>query len=164
MIKGIFHINIVCSDLDTSLHFYRDLLGARVVADLGEGGMESEELAVLMGFKGSAACKGHLLRFGAEGSPGSYTTIDLLQWIKPQVIGKPYESLNHAGIARICLPVDDVDMTYQKLKETGAEFLSPPVNIPVRLFSDEISYFRICCVKDPDGVFLELSGPVTNKA
>lgn len=164
MVKGIFHINIVCSNLETSLHFYRDLLGARVVAELGEGGMESKEIAVLLGFQGSAACKGYLLRFGAEGSPGSYTTIDLLQWIKPQVIGRPYESLNHVGITRICLPVDDLDMTYQELKDNGAEFLSPPVNIALKLFSEDISCFRMCCVKDPDGVILELSGPVTNKA
>lgn len=160
MIRGIFHVNIVCRDMERSLAFYCGLLGARIVATLGEDGTESADLARLMGFSEPAACVGHLLRFGPDGSPGSYTTIDLVRWIRPDVTGAPYSGMNHVGIARICLPVTGIDEMYRTLSAAGVEFLSPPVDIPVRLHPDRFSCFRMCCLKDPDGVVLELSEPV----
>lgn len=163
MIKGIFHINIVCREIQRSLDFYCGLLGAEIVATLGEGGLESKELAALMGFEGAASCIGHLLRFGEKGSPAAYTTIDLVQWIRPVVTGSAYDRLNHVGMTRICLPVDDIDATYERLREAGVDFLSPPIDIPVRLFTEEHSWFRMCCLRDPDGVILELSMPVQRK-
>ncbi len=65
------------------------------------------------------------------------------------------------GIARICFSVDDIDKTYEDLKAKGVEFITPPQNVELRPGAKHSLPHRICCFKDPDGVILEMSAPIT---
>jgi catechol 2,3-dioxygenase-like lactoylglutathione lyase family enzyme len=158
MIARIVHVNVVCTDIERSLRFYRDILGAKVVSSLGGG--ESAELAEAMGFEGAAQYRAYLLSFG-EGSKTSPTTlIDLLQWAKPPGKGKPYDTMNNVGIARICFAVDHIDKTYEDLKAKGVEFITPPRDMALRPGAVHPLLHRACFFRDPDGVMLELAAPV----
>lgn len=156
MINGILHVNVVCTDIERSLKFYRDILGAKLILSMLEEG-ESASLAEAIGFKGVTQYRAYLLSFG-EGSKTSPTTlIDLLQWTKPLVKGKPYDSGNNVGIARICFTVDDIDKTYEDLKAKGVEFITPPQDVDLCPGALRPMLHRVCFFRDPDGVMLELA-------
>ncbi|MEE8173850.1 MAG: VOC family protein [Dehalococcoidia bacterium] len=157
MIARIVHVNVVCTDIERSLRFYRDILGAKVVSALGGG--ESAELAEAMGFEGVARYRAYLLSFGEGSKTSPATLIDLLQWTKPPGKGKPYDAMNNVGIARICFAVDDIDKTYEDLKAKGVEFVAPPRDVELRPGAVRPLLHRACFFRDPDGVMLELAAP-----
>lgn len=158
MITRITHANIVCTDIKRSVRFYCDILGAKVISPLRVE--SSPEISKGLKFDVPASYQAYLLSFGGGSTESPATLIDLLQWLQPPVTGEPYDCLNHAGIARICLAVDDIDKTYEELKAKGVEFLTPPVNVVLRPGHGNSMPHRICCFKDPDGVILELAAPL----
>jgi catechol 2,3-dioxygenase-like lactoylglutathione lyase family enzyme len=50
--------------------------------------------------------------------------------------------------------VDDLNAWYAKLTAAGVEAVSPPVTVPFRIV-DGIQK-RLCYLRDPDGVIIEL--------
>ncbi|GAJ24499.1 unnamed protein product, partial [marine sediment metagenome] len=121
MVNGIIHFNVVCSDLDRSLEFYRDMLGGRSVGDtrlaVAERGIDSTGPGIALGFEAAPEWRATFIQFGEEENA---TVIDLLQWIKPASYGKPYDRMNHVGIPRVALACDDIDKVYNDLKAKGA--------------------------------------------
>ena len=153
MITRVVHVNVVCSDIERSLKFYQDVLGAKVVAKIA--GEESSEVGEAMGFNEPAKARTYMLSFGQGSKASPATLIDLLQWVKPSGKGKPYRGLNHVGICRIALAVDNVDKAYADLKAKGVEFISSPQDVDLA----PAMQYRVCCFLDPDGVILELAMP-----
>ncbi|MFX1456603.1 MAG: VOC family protein [Promethearchaeota archaeon] len=151
MITGIVHINVVCSDLEKSKEFYCDLLGGHMVG----GRMwqaESEGVGTGLGLGETAEWKAYLIRFSHDKRA---TVIDLLQWINPPSTGKPYEKLNNVGMPRMALGVDDVDKTYNELKEKGVKFISPPQYVDLVPNMPGQGLIRIVTCFDPDGTAIE---------
>ena len=142
-IKDIFHINVNCTDLERSRAFY-ELVGFKVVADLGTGG-SSDMLTGLALPQGSRA-KAVLMMLEPDKPRG--TRLDLIQWIDPPTKGTPAPDLAHAGAVRIALWTIGIDEEYQRLTDAGVQFLSAPVGMA--------GTTRFCCFKDPDGTVLEL--------
>jgi catechol 2,3-dioxygenase-like lactoylglutathione lyase family enzyme len=155
-VKMIRHMNIVCSDLEKSLEFYCDKLGGKLDRDrkaaLTAKSQPSLELAEIMGFNEPAQYIAGLVYFG-EGDPSEQTVIDVLQYIKPVPIGRPLAEMNHIGIARINLLVDNVDKMYEDLKAKGVKFISPPREIVTGLGRRQ---GKACNCLDPDGVSVTL--------
>lgn len=156
-VKQIIHANIVVRDIERSVRFYTEYLGARVVRDWPG---ESPHSAIALGFEGVPVARWHayMLRFG-EGDDLTFPQIDLLQWIDPPSEGEPYDRLNHVGIARIALEVEDIQGLYEELIAKGVEFISPPVSMNPA--TERGRRTKICCLKDPDGVVIELVGRVS---
>jgi catechol 2,3-dioxygenase-like lactoylglutathione lyase family enzyme len=140
-IEDFFHINVNCSNFARSLEFYQ-MLGFKVVRDIGEGGNAKldQGLAMKEG-RGRAA----LLQLGSHKRS---MRLDLIEWINPKTEGRPYPHLAHAGIARIAFIAHDVLKIYDQLKARGVETLSEPLT-----YSNGDAWF---CLKDPDGTILEL--------
>jgi catechol 2,3-dioxygenase-like lactoylglutathione lyase family enzyme len=157
MIIRFVHVNIVVSDIDKSLKFYCDMLGGRAVGDdrkaVAERGVDSTTVGIAMGFGGKPEWRATYIHFG-EGADFEAMQIDLLQWIKPASYGKPYGRMNHIGIPRIALAVDDVDKTYNDLKVKGVEFISPPQVIDLKRGRGP---GKIVACKDPDGTVIEFT-------
>lgn len=57
------------------------------------------------------------------------------------------------GCATFAVDVTDIDVEYEKLKEAGASFISPPEDI---IRDDGRKTARCCFVLDPDGLMIEL--------
>jgi glyoxylase I family protein len=144
MIRGVFHVNINCSNFERSLEFYK-MLGFRVAVDLSEGGsMDLDHGLGLEKGRGRAA----LLLIGDD--PRA-TRIDLIEWKSPPSKGKPYPKLNHLGIARVALRTRDLRATYEELKSKGVKFISEPV-----VLHTPVGDSLFACFYDPDGTILEL--------
>jgi catechol 2,3-dioxygenase-like lactoylglutathione lyase family enzyme len=147
MIKGIFHVNVNCSNFERSLEFYK-ALGFRVVVDMPEGG--SPEMDQGLGLKNGIG-RAAIMQIGDD--PRG-TRLDLIEWKSPPSKGKPYAKLNHLGIARIALFTKNLYDTYDELKSKGVRFISEPVVLKTP--AGDTPY---ACFYDPDGTILELIEP-----
>ena len=141
-IKGIFHVNVNCSDLDVSLPFYENL-GFETVLNLPTGG--DEKLATGLGMPG---CQGRAAIMMLDPSQGRQARLDLIEWSEPFDRTPPYEHLARLGINRIALWTIGLDEEYERLLADGVEFLSEP------LFMG--GHTKFVCFKDPDGTIIEL--------
>jgi catechol 2,3-dioxygenase-like lactoylglutathione lyase family enzyme len=144
----VVDIGIVCSDLERSSRFYREVLG----------------LEEIPGFTGAAQVTGDsglcdyrdvpVRQFVVPGGGG--TTIKLMAFPSPAprpaaVDQRHLES--SLGLRYLTLIVKDVEACRHRLAKNGVSFLAKgPVAIPgTPLF--------LAVVKDPDGNFVELVGP-----
>ena len=145
MIQGIFHININVTDFERSLEFYQ-MLGFRVVADLGEGGSQALNAGLrIPDGRGRAA----LLMLGED--PHA-TRIDLIEWKNPKTAGQAYPHLYHVGMARLALKTKNLPQVYEDLRARGVEFFSEPQELS---FPNQ-GRASFVCFTDPDGTILEL--------
>ena len=145
MFHPVAHIGFTVSDLERSVHFYRDILGCR---SLGEMKMDGPETAALFNEEDCAA-KVAYLRPWDETSP----LIELIEFShKPAKIDKP--GLFKTSISELCFYTSDIDEDYQILLEKGVEFLSEPQTFDSREYGFGKS--RAVYFLDPDGNVLEL--------
>jgi glyoxylase I family protein len=135
-IKGIFHVNVNCSDIERSQPFYENL-GFQTVLDLPTGG--DDKLAAGLGMP---SCEGRAAIMMLDPSQGRQARLDLIEWTEPLDRRPPYEHLARLGFNRIALWTIGLDEEYERLKADGVEFLSEPM-------------FMVC-FKDPDGAIIEL--------
>jgi len=151
------HVAIMVSDIEKSLHFYRDLLGFEVVSpeehidgpvatmvDMPKVHMREYRLRPFHGIDGFKRTEG--LAF----------TFDIIQWLHPD---SPLQRnpIHQVPSAHFCFGVDDVPATYERLKAEGVEFISPPVR-----FEGE-GEWHVLFFYDPDGNLLELNEHGTGK-
>lgn len=144
-IKDIFHINVNCTDLDRSKAFY-ELVGFKVVTDLGLGGTKS----MLHGLGLPEDSKARAVLMMLEPDKPRGTRLDLIEWVTPPTKGSPAPDLAHAGAVRIALWTIGLQEEYERLKAAGVEFISEPVAMGGG------NPTRFVCFKDPDGTVLEL--------
>jgi glyoxylase I family protein len=146
MIESIFHVNINCTNFERSIAFYQ-MLGFKVIRDLGEGTMEKVTPGLRM--PADAILRAVLMILGDN--PRS-TRIDLIQWKKPDTEGRAYPHLAHAGMCRIALRTRTLVKDYEELKAKGIEFWTEPILIKLKDGKEE---GFVCCT-DPDGTVIEL--------
>jgi glyoxylase I family protein len=142
-VLGIYHVNINVTNLDRSRAFY-ERLGFEVLEEFREAG--NRDLDEGLGLTRSDT-RAYFLRIGSDRRS---TLIDLVEWREPALEGSA-PPMNHAGPVRIALRVKDLDGMYESLRAAGVEFLSAP-----RALTDLPLKPRFVCLKDPDGVLLEL--------
>ena len=150
MVRGIYHINVNVTNFERSLAFY-ELLGFKIVRDLGEAGNKYIERALRMPHP--AVGRAALLQCGDDKRS---TRLDLIEWKSPKAEGKPYPHLWHVGMARIALVTDRLQELCDKVKAAnmpGVEFFSEPQVIPR---GDGKGSDSFVCFTDPDGTVVEL--------
>ena len=142
MISGIHHFSLTCSDADSSLAFYRDLFGLRLVSDRWvERGSFVEKVT---GVRGAVVRIVHLQGYGLN--------FELLQFAEPRGDTKA-RGLEHAGSAHLCFIADDLEKTYAWLKERGVPARSDG---PVTVAGGPNDGGRGLYVDDPDGNGVEI--------
>ena len=126
-VDSFFHVALKVEDVEESLAFYRDSLGAEVI-DRGEGGGDG----------------------GAEDV--TYAALEVADKRLYLFDRAPYEAAGlvdplPTGVLHFGYVVDDVSAASRELREAGAEFVMEPTR-----FGDlEVAFFR-----DPDGTRVEL--------
>ena len=142
---GIDHTAIVVSDTDTSLAFYRDLLGLRVVGESENYGVEQEHLNQVFG------ARLHITALRAEQGPG----IEFLEYITPPG-GRPLPAnakSNDLVFWQTDLVADGLKDLASRLREHGTRFVS--THVP-GLSGNSSNSLNAFIVRDPDGHALEL--------
>lgn len=136
---GIDHTAIVVADTESSIHYYRDLLGLRVVGTSENYGTEQEHLNAVFG----AHLRITSLR--AERGPG----VELLEYLAPRT-GRPLPQDTQAND----LWYWQVNMRTPSrsipggLREQGVELLAPDL---VRLPETSLGWVAAVRAHDPDG-------------
>jgi catechol 2,3-dioxygenase-like lactoylglutathione lyase family enzyme len=142
---GIDHTAIVVANTDSSLRFYRDLLGMLVVGESENYGTEQEHLNNVFG--------AHLriTALKAESGPG----IELLEYLTPRD-GRPFPADEHANDLvhrQTVLTTHEAVAAAQKLATNGTNFVSSGV---VPNPTGENGYSKAFLVRDPDGHPIEI--------
>ena len=143
---GIDHTAIAVADTDSSLKFYRDLLGFRVAGESENYGTEQEHLNNVFG----AHLRITALR--AEAGPG----IELLEYLSPRD-GRPFPADEHANDlvhrATILL-VSDADATARRLLAAKAKFVSSGA---ISTHMNNLEFSKAFHLRDPDGHAIEVA-------
>lgn len=138
MIKDIRHTGIVVIDLEMSLHFYRDLLGFRIVKQMEETGDYIDKILALSNIKVTTV----------KLNSASGQLIELLKY-HSHLAEQRRREVNEVGISHIAFTVDDLDSVYERLKKTGIRFISSP-----QLSPD--GYAKVAFCRAPEGTWIEL--------
>ena len=142
---GIDHTAIVVSDTDTSVKFYRDLLGMHVAGESENYGTEQEHLNNVFG----ARLRITALR-GDEG-PG----IELLEYLAPRD-GRPFPADEHANDVihrQTVLVTKSADQAARNLSLAKASFVSSGL---IANHNEELGFRSAVVVRDPDGHAVEI--------
>lgn len=137
--KAIRHFGIVVSDIEKSLHFYRDILGLQIKRDMLE---EGDFIDAILGLKNVQV---RTVKMSADNG----SLVELL-WYKshPQKTGKPKEICG-TGASHVAFTVENVEKEYERLKKNGVKFNCPPQISPDGKVKVTFCY-------DPDNTPIEL--------
>ncbi|MEX2306882.1 MAG: VOC family protein [Pirellulales bacterium] len=143
----VHHHTLTVSDMDRSLHFYRDLLGFTVIYDKVRENLASyDEVMNLKDVK---------VRVALLNDPAAATIVALLQFHNPAPRKREMSNL-FVGSTALAVQTDDIDADYQRLKAAGVRFTSKPVEV-VR---DGRVAARLAYGFDPDEIVIELYQPI----
>jgi catechol 2,3-dioxygenase-like lactoylglutathione lyase family enzyme len=140
MIARIDHLNIVVSDLEQAVAFFR-LLG------FSEGlsaALNSAFLEVLSGIAGASG------RFVTVHHPASNVAIELLQFEHDAGTDPLRGRADRIGLRHLAFAVTDIDAVVARLAAHGIEFLSP-------VQTWQHTGKRLVYCYGPDGILLELA-------
>lgn len=142
-ITGIHHTGIIVTDLDRSIYFYRDLLGAEFVSEPSPW-FSGDDLARGVGVPG-AELRQVNLRFGG-------VQFELLEYGNRPIDNVKPAPQNRLGSMHLGLRVDNIVETKARLEAQGVHFLSD-VNV---VDDGVLAGWRWVYLHDPDGITLEL--------
>ena len=127
MIRRFNHTSIAIDNPDTMLAFYRDLLGLEVIADFDTDEQEPSRRKFYKNIH--AMPDGHFRMIRLKGSqpPTPDFGIQLKKWYFPTSGPRPdWQRQNDVGLHIIAFLTDDLEATYNKLKEAGVTLVSTP--------------------------------------
>ncbi len=138
-IKLFHHTAISVTDLDRSIHFYRDLLGMTLEWRIDH--RKNEALEKVLALKNVDVSYAMLSGWGGR--------VEIFQYHSPE--GQPFppdKPVCDGGITHFGFQVEDIDGHYEKLLGQGVRFNTAPQVIRPGV---KATYFH-----DPDGITLEL--------
>jgi len=138
IVAGYRHTGIIVKDMKASLHFYRDILGLKVVQELADN---SDYINTITGTKN---CDARFYKMDC----GDGTILEILEYRNYPTELIPQEIYN-VGAAHIALRVHDAEDAYERLLKAGVKVLSKPV-----LSSEGIAKVFFCL--DPNNVRVEM--------
>jgi catechol 2,3-dioxygenase-like lactoylglutathione lyase family enzyme len=145
---GVDHSAIVIEDTNTSLRFYRDLLGLPIVGGSDNSGIEQERLS---GVPGAVV---HITSLRASSGPG----IELLEYRSPQNGRRisPDERATDLVRREISLMTANAKGTSDELRRDHASFISPG---SITFKGTELGFHEGFVIRDPDGHGLRIVEP-----
>ena len=153
-ISSMPYIGVNVSDFEESLNFYQRI-GYTEIKMLPEQGSLAE--AEAYGLNHAFIIRGADISL----ANGDGNTLRLVQWLEPFNPEPPYPPpISHIGIHRIALAVTNLDSAVASLTNEGVEFLSEIAPCCSGTGLDETGIINAI---DPDGIFVELIGPITQR-
>jgi catechol 2,3-dioxygenase-like lactoylglutathione lyase family enzyme len=146
-ITRVHHHTFTVSDMDRSLHFYRDLLGFTLLYD-----KLREDLPAYDKVMGLENVKVHVALLQ---DPAREAIIALLRFHHPTPTKRQMSNL-FVGSTALAVQSDDIDADHARLKDAGVRFTCEPVDV-VR---DGRLSARLAYGFDPDDIVIELYQPI----
>jgi catechol 2,3-dioxygenase-like lactoylglutathione lyase family enzyme len=138
-VTAIRHTGIVVSKMETSLPFYRDLLGLEIWWDQIEEGPLVEAVSGVLG------ARIHTVKLKAPDG----VSIELLEYLNTSKPVPPLTNADDVGCSHVALQVSDLDGLYEKAVSAGIRFNTRPAVVAGG--NAKVTYCR-----DPEGVYMEL--------
>ena len=138
LVIGYRHTGIIVKDMKKSLHFYKDILGLKVIQDFSDS---SDYINKITGIKNADV---HMIKLKAEDE----TVLEILEYRNHPTELMEYPIYN-VGACHIALQVRNANDAYNKLIENNVRIISKPV-----LSSEKIAKVFFCF--DPNDVRIEL--------
>jgi len=138
----LHHTGLTVSDLERSLHFWRDAMG---MEELFQQEKEGGYLEAIVREPGAHVRMAHLA-FGGEGP-----RIELFQYLAPsggQHLSRPADQ----GFVHVCIACEDLDERIKRLVAAGGTPFSEPVVIDTGVNRGGRGVY----LRDPDGHVVEL--------
>lgn len=145
MLKEVLHIGITVSNMEKSLHFYRDILGLNFVGELVMSGEETDKLF-------AKECTSARVCYLNGSSSLQSPPIELIEF--SEIVEQKKQNLFKTGISEVCFKVENIDAEYERLKKLGVNFLSKPQYFDFAKFG--FSKSKAVYFYDTDGIILEL--------
>ncbi len=141
MLKSFYHTGFVVKDLDSSLAFYRDVMGLALVRRTERTGEFAEKL---VGFK-DAHIEVAFLSMDDEGH-----NLELVQYFVPPS-AEGHINRNDLGASHLAFYVENIEEYYASMSQKGLSFIGPPVS----LVQDGKVVRKAAYAQDPDKNWLE---------
>lgn len=147
-IQRVTHVGVCVSDLERSIHFYRNRLGFQYLSRIHIAGEASDTLLALKGVDAHVA---YLERDGFR--------LELLGFVSPRSEPlEPPRRMNHLGFTHLSLRVTDLDEMVERLRAEGVQVLDGTrIDIAARGSAAVM-------ITDPDGLWIELVQSRTDPA
>ena len=146
MVITVHHFGVAVQDMERSLAFYKNALGATIGLDLG---MELPAFGRGVGIPGAQA------RVVFLQVPGMAPQLELIQYLTPQGrAGGAAADVPIFGTIHAALQVGDIQRAYEELQAKGVRFDSQPSRFPAD--HPLLGGVAFCYFRDPDGALLEL--------
>jgi catechol 2,3-dioxygenase-like lactoylglutathione lyase family enzyme len=142
---GVDHTAMVVRDTETSLKFYRDMLGLKVVGENENYGSEQEHLNNVFG------ARLRITTLRAASGPG----IEFLEYLAPRD-GRPMPADVRASDLihwQTTLPTRGIDALGRRVVASKLDLVSPGV---VTLTNGQLGFQKGLLVRDPDGHVMQL--------
>ena len=131
MTISLQYTNVTVNDVDESLAFYRDGLGLEVQNDVASG-------------------RYRWVTIGSDAQPGLGIVISEPHAGRSKADGDAMQELLTKGVLpMLVFATDDLDMTFETLRASGAEVLQEPIDQPWGP--------RDCAFRDPSGNTVRIS-------
>ena len=150
MTGQIYHVGLTVSVMDSSVAFYRDILG---LGFQGEILMEGPETEAMFGRKGCRARVGYLNGSDEPAMP----PVELIQFLDSDTQKHPAD-LFTTSVSELCFYTDDIDAVYKNLLSHNVRCLSAPQDFDFS--SSGFGKSRAFYFCDPDGIILEMMQPL----
>jgi catechol 2,3-dioxygenase-like lactoylglutathione lyase family enzyme len=145
-ITAMHHLGLTVRDIETSIHFYRDLLGMPLLL---RREASAEYVGLQTGYPG--------LRLDVASfriAPHGEQLLQIAQYLNHQGETSDQKS-NRPGNSHLCLVVDDIQAAHRDLSARGVRFQSPPLEITAGPNRGGFGLYLF----DPDGYIVELHQP-----
>ncbi|MCF8226290.1 MAG: VOC family protein [Bacteroidales bacterium] len=144
--NGIIHIGVVVKDLEESLYFYHRILGMKEVREFSI----DEDFGNRSGLSRGVPFNVKVLQL----KEGEYSTNwKLMSFEEQSVIPEKQNIQDDIGVQYVTINVEKLEPYIRRLKENNIQLLG---KTPVPLSSDR----HFVLIKDPNGIFIELIGPM----
>ncbi len=148
-------LGLVVSNLEKSLAFYKGVVGMTEVLGFKVEG----DFPKKVGLTDGAGLDIHVLVLG-EGETATKLKVMQVKSEKPAKTLKQRHIHTTTGFSYITIVVTDVDVVLERVKKAG---LKPYAQSPQRLPEGLKQTVCLLMLKDPDGNFVEIVGPLTTK-
>jgi catechol 2,3-dioxygenase-like lactoylglutathione lyase family enzyme len=143
---GVHHLGLTVSDIERSVHFYRDVLGLTL---LRRRSADADYLARQTGYPGV-----RLEAASFQLAPAGGLVLELVQYLT-HAGAETDPATNRAGNTHLCFRVDDIRRAYDALLARGVRFRTPPVAITAGPNEGGFAVY----LSDPDHYTIELFQP-----
>jgi lactoylglutathione lyase len=143
---GAHHLGLTVSEIERSVHFYRDVLGLSLIR---RRSADADYLGKQTGYPGV-----RLEAASFQLAPEGGLLLELVQYVT-HAGAKTDPATNRAGNTHLCFRVDDIQRAYDSLLARGVRFRTPPVAITAGPNQGGFAVY----LSDPDAYTIELFQP-----